>query len=491
MIFVTFLFTLIGLIVRNVHLSHVFFYDWDEAMYAQIAKEIIRNKSLFTTFNGQIWLDKPPLAHTLIAFVFATIGQSEFWARMIMVGISFILLILTYLAAKKLYVFLKPKADTNNMRMAALIPTLLLAASPIFIERTALLNSDTLIAVSWIGYLLFMDSFWIKLFFLVIGVWSKSVMGFYPVIFDVGTWIFISKDKKKSFSFKNLKKLFIFILIPSLWYIAGLIKYKYAFISNHFLSQVLQRITVPIELHVGGKYYYVSFLWEKMGWLNVLFIISYFLYGIYILKSFIKEKFTFFNKKNLFVFIFILAPFPFFAFLTVMKTKIYWYVIMFFPFVCISLTYLYSFIKNRLLQRIFFIGICVYFLISFTQQTFLANVQYTIPDKVKLAQCISKQKYSTLAFLVDDQERKVRNVLEAAHYNTTSSFYYGGSPAFVYYVQKKVDYFYSVEDFQNRMNSYSIVVASKNDINNYPLIQTLFQKKQTICEAGDWVSIVK
>ncbi len=487
MIFVTFLFTLIGLIVRNIHLSRILFYDWDEAMYAQIAKEIIKNKSLFTTFNGQIWLDKPPLAHALVAFVFTTIGQSEFWARMIMVIISFLLLILTYQATKKIFLILKPKATKQEFIMGTLIPTLLLAASPIFIERSALINSDTLIAVAWIGYLLYSNTFWAKLFFLTLGVWSKSVMGFYPMLFDAGAWIL----QKKKITISKIKKFFLFISIPSLWYVAGIIKYGNAFIYHHFLSQVLKRITVPIELHFGDKFYYISFLWEKMGFMNILFIISYLLYFLYLIRVLVKDHRAFFTKKNLFVLTFMLAPFPFFAFLTIMKTKIYWYVIMFFPFMCISLVYLYTSLKNRLLQKILFIGIVVYFVFSFIQQTYLAKVNYSPPDRLKLAQCIANTQYDRVAFLVNEEERKVRNVLEAAHYDTTSSFYYGGSPAFVFYVKKKVDYFYSIDEFVKKSSAYSILVASKSDVDANMLVKSVFSKKHIICEYGDWLSIIQ
>jgi len=71
MIIITFFTIILGLIVRNYNLAKVLFYDWDEGMYAQIAKEIIKNKSLFTTFNGQVWLDKPPLVHGLISLIFS------------------------------------------------------------------------------------------------------------------------------------------------------------------------------------------------------------------------------------------------------------------------------------------------------------------------------------------------------------------------------------------------------------------------------------
>lgn len=486
MVILSFLFILLGLVYRNLLLSKVLFYDWDEGMYAQIAAEILKNKSLFTTFNGEVWLDKPPLVHTLIAFVFAVFGRSEFWARMIMVGIAFVLLILTYLLAKKFYLALVPKADKREAAIAGLIPTLFLAGTSIFIERTALINSDTLIAVSWMGYLLYKDAFWIKLLFLTVGVWTKSVMGFYPLLFDIGAWFF---SKRKI----DIKKILLLIGIPSVWYIAGFLKFGNAFIYHHFLSQVLKRITVPIELHFGDKFYYVIYLWQQLGFISLLLMAGYLLYSLDLFSSVLKKGLNYFNKKNLTVFILMTVPLPFFVFLTFMKTKIFWYVIMFFPFVCISLLYLYASLKQVFLKRIFVAGIILYFLISFIPQTFLTRANYSPPDKLKLAQCIGLRPYDNVAFLVDEDERKIRNVLEAAHYDTTSSFYYGGSPSFVFYAHKKLRYFYSVDEFIRNSKKYSVLVGSLSDINNNTFLASIFTKPTNtlICAFGSWVSVVQ
>ena len=301
-----FIFIFIGLIFRNLHLSSVPFYDWDEGMYAQIAKEIINNKSIFTTFNGQVWLDKPPLVHIFIAGIFLLFGQSEFWARMGMIIFSFILLILTYKSAKKLYsIISSSKINPTEELFASLIPMLILAASPVFMDRSALLNSDTAIAIGWMGYLLYQDQYWLKLFFLTLGVWSKSVLGLYPLCIDAGLTLFrkiiFYKPKKQRFNIQTIfsqgLKIFILLLLPSLWYIAGLLKYGQSFIYNHFQSQVLKRISVPIELHVGNKFYYISYLWEKMGLVNILFIIGYILFFINISIQIFKEKKKFFNQK--------------------------------------------------------------------------------------------------------------------------------------------------------------------------------------------------
>jgi 4-amino-4-deoxy-L-arabinose transferase-like glycosyltransferase len=488
-----FVFIFIGLTVRNLHLSSVPFYDWDEGMYAQIAKEIISNKSIFTTFNGQVWLDKPPLAHILVSGTFLLFGLSEFWARMSMVVLAFILLILTYLSAKKLFSLISSsKAQPAEELMASLIPVLILASSPVFMDRSAILNSDTLIAIGWMGYLLYRNQYWLKLFFLTLGVWSKSVLGLYPLFIDAGITLFkkiiLPKPQKQIF---NIRKKILFLLLPSLWYIAGLLKYGQGFIYNHFQSQVLKRISVPIELHIGNKFYYLVYLWEKMGLMNVLFVVGYILFLINVSIRIFKEKKKFFDEKNILIISLLCAPAPFFIFLTFMKTKIYWYVIMFFPFICLSTLYIFIFLKKKVYKMLFFTGVVVYFLFSFSSQTFFSKTLNDSTERIDLAKCIAKTPYDKVAFLVDDDERKIRNVLEAAHYDTTSSFFYGGSPSFVYYIQRKVDYFYFVEDFIQKYRQYPLLIISKKDIQNNLILPSLYLNKKIICNNNNWLTIVQ
>ena len=495
-----FIFIFIGLIFRNIHLSSVPFYDWDEGMYAQIAKEIISNKSIFTTFNGQLWFDKPPLVHIVIAGTFLLFGLSEFWARMSMIIFSFILLILIYQSAKKLSsIISSSRMPPTEELLASLIPVLLLASSSVFMDRAALINSDTIIAIGWIGYLLYRDSYWLKLFFLTLGVWSKSVLGLYPLFIDITAnlfqKLFINKSQKTKLNirsiFFSLSKNFLLILLPSLWYLAEFFKFGNDFIYNHFQSQVLKRISVPIELHIGNKFYYFSYLWEKMGLMNIVFVVGYVLFLISVSRQILKEKKKFFNQNNILIMLLLCAPIPFFVFLTFMKTKIYWYVIMFFPFICLSPIYIFLFLKKKTYRILFFVGVAIYFLFNFSSQTFFSKSSNDSTERIDLAKCIAKTSYNKIAFLVDDDERKIKNVLEAAHYNTTSSFFYGGSPSFVYYVRKKVDYYYSIEDFIQKYKNYSLLIISKKDIQNNTVLSTLYLNKKTICNANNWLTIVQ
>jgi 4-amino-4-deoxy-L-arabinose transferase-like glycosyltransferase len=469
-IFLIFLFgfILFGLVWRNWQMQNIYFYDWDEAMYAQIAREMIRNKTIITTFNNQLWFDKPPLSHIIVAFSFILFGESEFFSRLMMVFLGYLLISLIYLLALKI---------TKNT-IASIIPIMILAASPIFLERSTILNSDLLVAIGWVGYFLFWENFWLKLLFLTIGVFGKSVLGFYPLIFEILYHLinfFVFKKRLKI----DLKKTFLLIFIPSLWYLFNFFKFGQEFIYHHFLSQMFKRLVVPIELHFGNKFFHFDLLWKNLGYLNFLIIVSY----LYLLLNLKSEW-----KKNLKKILILISPLPFLALLTVMKTKIDWYLVIYLPLLLLSVSYFYEKINNKPIKAAIVLSTALFFLINFSKQTFFSSVNYQPPEKVTLALCLSKTKEKNVGVYVDEQERRNRNFLEAANYQTTSSFYYGGSPAFVYYLNKPLNFFYDEKDFVSHQQKYQTLVLTKVDYNN---LKEKINYKKIVCETKNWISLKK
>lgn len=467
-IILIFLIILIGLLLRNYAFRQVLFFDWDEGMYGQIAKEMIRNKSIITTFNNQLWFDKPPLSHLLIALSFLIFQESEFYSRLVMVFLSFIVLILLFFLTQKLF----------KKQIASLISVLVVSATPIFQERATMLNSDLLVAISWLGYFLFWEKYWLKLFFLTIGVWSKSVLGFYPLIFEV-VYYLINIDKLKTkVNWKNLLLLILFLLIPSLWYLFLYFRFGNEFINQHFLSQMFKRLYVPIELHFGNKFFYLSYLWQKLTFVNFFIILGY-------LRFISRWKKEIKNIKKTLIFF---SSLPFLALLTIMKTKIDWYVIIFLPLLTLSVSYLYTQSKSALAKNLIFLVIIFYFVINFFPQTYFLRVDYQAPEKLVLALCLRKEIIKKLAFLVDEQERRNRQFLEAAHYETTSSFYYGGSPSFVYYLNKPVQFFYQPEKFVEEYKKFDMIAVSKVD---YQQLKNKINGKQVNkinCWTENWLT---
>jgi len=466
-----FLFIFLSLLVKNYQIKNISYLEWDEGMYAQIAKEIIKNKSFVTTFNGNLWFDKPPLSHLLISLSFIIFGENEFISRTIMIVLSLILLLLIYQLNQKL---IKKIFNNKKKLMTIILPIIILISTPIFLERSIILNSDLFVAISWFGYLAFFENSIARILFIFIGVWGKSVLGFYPLLYDLFLLIF----KKQKLNFSYIKNTLIAILIGSSWYVFLFIKYGYFFIENHFLSQMFKRIYVPIELHFGGKFFYFEALWKNLGLLAVLIVISYLIIIFDLIKK-IKKKYESIDAYLIYFF-----PLPFLSFLTLMKTKIEWYLIIFLPFLILPITYFLYKIKNKIIYFLIIFLIVFFSLNNFIQQTFLLKPTKETNEKVILAKCISKIKNSQVFFLVDEQERKNRNFLEAAQYQTTSSFFYGGSPSFVYYVKKPVNFFYNQEEFQQNLNKNGIIyVVSKNDTTTIS-----FDIKKIKCQTKNWLS---
>lgn len=126
-------------------------------------------------------------------------------------------------------------------------------------EISTLLNTDIIIALSWLGYFYYFSSFCKRTFFLILGVWSKSLVGFYPLILDF--FYFFAQKKYRSFKKTAffVKELLIQIMLASLWYFYAYLNFGPYFIKTHFYDQIFKRVEKPIELHFGNnlgiKYY--------------------------------------------------------------------------------------------------------------------------------------------------------------------------------------------------------------------------------------------
>lgn len=461
-IIIFFLFVIIGLIIRVFRLQNQPFYDWDEAIYAQVAKEIIKNRSLTTTFNNQIWFNKPPLSHFLISLTFIVFpNHKEISSRLIFVFFSFLTLLLTYKMAKKLF---------KNNFLAIFTPVLLLS-SKIYLERSTILNTDIIIACSWLGYLYYLDSFWRKTFFLLIGVWSKSLVGFYPLLFDLFYFFIQKKYQNKKSLVKKISQLLFQIIIASSWYLYGFYQNGYFFIKAHFYDQIFKRVIKPIELHTNnlGFWYYPNLLWQEYKILIILLLTGL---GIVLLKllSFWQNKQTWFSSKKEYKRIsYFLFPLPIMFFFFFIKSKIYWYLVFILPFLALIISYPLDLIKKNFLKNSIILVLFINGLTIFIKNTYFYHHQPEITEKFTLTQCISKLPFNNFAYLVHIDERNIYQFLKKNDLDTATSFIYGGSPAFVYYSNKNPKFFYQEDQFKNEYQNFPIIVIQKNDLLNLNL----------------------
>jgi len=55
--------------------------DWDEAIYAEVSREMLGHSWLVPHWNAALWLEKPPLMLWITAVFFHLFGVTEFWSR--------------------------------------------------------------------------------------------------------------------------------------------------------------------------------------------------------------------------------------------------------------------------------------------------------------------------------------------------------------------------------------------------------------------------
>ncbi len=475
-----FLFLAAGIILRVFYMADLPFSDWDEGIYAQVAKEILQKKSIDTTFNNTIWLNKPPFSHILIALSFSLFGLQEVPARLIFALFGILSLYLVFrLGEKILRVFFKEESSH-----LPLLPVLILASSPIFLERSSTLNTDIIIAVAYLGYFLSLGNFAAKTAFLLLGVYSKSLVGFFPLFIEPILWL---RDKNPLSNIgKKILALLLQIFLASLWYIYAYAKYGQYFVKAHFMDQIFKRVVAPIELHFGNKWYYFQLLWENLGFIAILLGFSYLILGFDFLRDFLRKRFWLLKERRFAYYSILFAPLGFFALLVVGRSKIYWYILFILPLMLLALLYAFGKIKSKKIRLVFVLPIVVFAFYRFYNQTFLFRPEVKVAERLRLGLCLREKGVKELAFLVDEDERKIRNVLEAAQLQTETSFVYGGSPAFVFYLDRPLKYFYKLDEFASEYKDFQAVALAPEDQEKIDL-----SEYRLICQSEGWRGYIR
>ena len=92
-----------------INLQGSYLYDWDEAIYAQVGREMVANKTIFGVWNGAPWLEKPPLVPLISGlFMKFPLGSTEFLARLpsFLAGLGVLYLLFKILKEKFILILL-------------------------------------------------------------------------------------------------------------------------------------------------------------------------------------------------------------------------------------------------------------------------------------------------------------------------------------------------------------------------------------------------
>ena len=439
------------------------FYDWDESIYIQAGKEMIAQKSFLTPlWQGTYWLDKPPLIPLIYGLIakLTFISTPEITTRFFSLFISIIILIFIYIFYNRVF----------KNRWLATLTVAMTAFTPLFLQRTQTVNLDIFILLGWLGYMLFFDNFLLSFFFLFIAVMGKSLIGFYPIalVFIFYFYKYFKKEIKRKELEKIIKKILLQTFILSLWYIFMLIIFGKAFFWQHIIESHFRRVTSSIEFHFGQRTFYITLALVQMG---------YFFY--FAIINFLKNKVS---SETLFTTFFLL---PWFIFLNLTKTKIFWY---FYPaiplFAHLSVVWIKQ-IKIKPLMIFFgFLLTGLLFYQSFIKQNVLA-ITYSKPESYYYLSLSAKNNCQSLDLLINKTSRESFATLDKLGLLITTTKWWGDHPSMVYYFGKKINFYYDLEAFNKSFQNKGCFVIDKNDAN---YLSNLIGKSK---QYGDYYLIIK
>ena len=411
------------------------FYDWDESIYMQVGKEMINAKSFTPLWQGQLWFEKPPLAPFIYGLLNALPFMPEISTRIFSLALSLIALCLIYIWVQKI----------SRNKLISTLTIVLTAFNPIFLQRTQTVNTDIFLLIGWLGYMLVFPRFWLSLLFLFLGVFSKSVLGFYPLLLILffNTYKYLKKEINRK-SFLKLRKIFFRqTAILSVWYIIMFGFYGNDFLRTHFGDHLLRRVTSSIESHFGQRTFYVDVIVEQYGY--------YLLAALLGLILFLKN-----SKKDVEKIILGLLFIPWFIFLNLSKTKIAWYLYLFVPQIAFLISYSLSILnRNGKPVRIIMPVIAIVLFYNLVVPGNFFKTFYSKYDENYRLAKFAKDKCNSINFLLSKNSRETFKVLGSMNLLISTSKFYGSNPSIVYYSGKKVNWLYNKAEAENAIKSLS------------------------------------
>ncbi len=434
------------------------FYDWDESIYTTVGREMVQKNSLIPLWQGHEWLEKPPLVPLAYGLIIQYIpAQPEISTRVFSLMLAVFALFLVY---KWTFSIFQKKSGLLRSGLFSTLVVVVIAFNPLFIQKAQTVNTDIWLLIGILGYLLTYPRFWWSFLFLFVGVFSKSLLGFYPALmigaFEIYKYL-LDKKKNRKELFRTLKNIGIQIAVLALWYVLMLIIYKNEFFIVHFQDHLLRRVTQSVESKFGKRTYYFDLIVEQFGMISILAVIS-----IAVLLFQWKQKYV--DSRNVFMSLFLL---PYFLFLNVTKTKIAWYIIPAIPQAAFLIAY-----PITLLQKIkpLFIVICVglmgFIIYKGIYTDKLMTSYFSQYDDYYNISIYAKTKCDTLNVLLDGGSRNTHDTLQKLGLLLSTSEIYGNHPAVVYYFGKKTEFVFSLDTAKREMTlnrQHECFAVEKND----------------------------
>jgi 4-amino-4-deoxy-L-arabinose transferase-like glycosyltransferase len=436
--FLLFLFIFLGVQLFKITSDVQPFFDWDEGIYAQVGREMIQTKSyIVPLWQGRAWLDKPPLPPLLYGTVAALTPtvQPEVSMRVVSVLMTGVALALFYVFAYRF----------SGSIVVSLLSVILTSYLGPFLQRTQVLSVDVFLLVGWLGYALFYKDIYKGTLFLLVGVLSKSLLGYFSVamivLYEIYTLFTTKKQKYRKEFMHVMRVVLIQFVLSAIWFIWMYYKFGNEFIQYHIIDSHFKRVTASIEQHFGQRTFYIDILVSQFKWLLIPIAISF---GALTYEFFVKKR-----KEAFFAVLFV----PWFIFLNLTKTKIAWYIYPVLPQFAFLSVYFIRYVRKSWMQ----VGVGAIILFSFFNtiapiNSYLTTAYSQWGEYQRIAQDANASKdCGEVAVLVSKTTRESYATLKSMDLVIHTTTWWGDHPSMAYYANMPTTYYYSVPEFEKEI----------------------------------------
>ncbi|MCI0649615.1 MAG: glycosyltransferase family 39 protein [Chloroflexi bacterium] len=292
--------------------------DWDEAIFAQISKEMVQSGNWLVPYWGyELRFHKPPLFYWTTAIFFRLFGVSEFWARAASAFSGVGLVALTYLVGKRAY-----------DRWTGFLAAVILLTSYQFIFSARFGTSDVMLTL-WIyvavyAYFRLRDGHNHNWWYVAGAAFGLAFMvksaGALVAPATIGLALLLDRRitatlKTREFWLAGL--LAVIIVLP--WHAFMVLRYGQAFLGEYVGRHIVARATTVLAGHVGSIFYYLGMLYNRFfPWFYLL---------PFALVLAVRENMAGEKRSR---FLLVLMATVFFVY-TAAQTKLSWYIFPLYP----------------------------------------------------------------------------------------------------------------------------------------------------------------
>ena len=393
--------------------SFVFFFqlgstylnNWDEAWYASISKEMYRSGNMLRlSWNGGLFLDKPPLYYWASALSYRVLGEAAFAARFMSALSGVGLVVLVFLLGRQLF----------NRKVGVLVSVVLLSTLG-FITRVRTGNLDATFT-----------------FFLMLTIYL-----FYKALRSKHAYWYIGMGV--SIALAYLTKGFIAFLFPTIAFLYGLLKERNKrtviglVLAGGVSIFIISAWVIFSYIEMGNEFLYQTFFhqFDKVFGKQGTFIdnisadyITHIKHGmkfwiLFLIPSFVWAAWKLRNDQS---YLLVIYSVVFFVALTVVESKSNWFLMPLYPVFGIVISWAFVDVIERFSKPLQHVAIGAFVVFSVSLPIYYRD-HIRVPDYV--VRLVKKRHATFPCKTVHEQieiEGTIGNLKEPMIHNTNPTF---------------------------------------------------------------------